>query len=424
MNVLVIGSGAREHAFCWSFSKSPLCDKLYCAPGNAGIAGLAECLPIAADKISEIVAACRKHEIDFVMIGPELPLVLGMADALREAGILCFGPNKAAAQLEGSKGFLKDMCAKAGVPTAVYKRFTDVEKAEKYVREMGAPIVIKADGLAAGKGVTVAQTIDEALYAIHNAMINKAFGDSGNEVVIEECMIGEEASFFALCDGENAIPFTAAQDHKAVFDGDKGPNTGGMGAYSPAPVFDGAMQERVMREIIMPTMKTMKEMGAPFTGVLYAGLMLTKDGPKLIEYNVRFGDPETQCMLPRLKSDLLAVLMAVSKGITEGFDIYWYDLASLCVVMAADGYPGEYKKGTVIHGLENAATVPDSVVFHAGTLRNFEGEITANGGRVLGITSWANTIAEAQTKAYQAVEKIDWPDGFCRKDIGWRAVNK
>jgi phosphoribosylamine--glycine ligase len=422
MNILVIGSGGREHTLCWSFAKSPLCGKLYCAPGNAGIATIAECLPIKVEEIDKIIASCREHAIDFVMIGPEVPLVLGLADALREAGIICFGPSKKAAQLEGSKGFLKDMCARAGIPTAAYKRFTNANAAKDYVKAQGAPIVVKADGLAAGKGVTVAQTVDEALAAIDDAMIKKVFGDSGNEVVIEECLIGEEASFFALCDGTNAIPFAAAQDHKAVYDGDKGPNTGGMGAYSPPPIIDDAMQERILREIVQPTMKTMQDIGAPFTGVLFAGLMITKNGPKLIEYNVRFGDPETQCMLPRLKSDLLAVLYGLGKGPMNGLKLDWSSDAALCVVMAAEGYPGAYKKGAVIRGLDNAAKIKDTVVFHAGTALNAAGEITANGGRVLGITGWAPTISLAQAKAYEAVNAINWPEGFCRRDIGWRAL--
>jgi len=424
MKVLVVGSGGREHTLCWSFLKSPLCGKLYCAPGNPGIAQVAECLPIAADKVDDIVAACKKLAIDFVMIGPEVPLVLGLADKLRNAGIICFGPSGAAAQLEGSKGFLKDMCARAGIPTADYKRFTNPEDAKAYVKAQGAPIVVKADGLAAGKGVTVAQSVDEACQAIDDAMVKKVFGDSGNEVVIEECLIGEEASFFALCDGTNAISFATAQDHKAVYDGDKGPNTGGMGAYSPAPIVDDAMHAVVMREIINPTMKTMKDMGTPFTGVLYAGLMLTKQGPKLIEYNVRFGDPETQCMLPRLKSDLLAVLYAAGKGKLPDAPLEWHDYAALCVVVAAEGYPGTYKKGTVIKGLDRADKIGNAIVFHAGTALNDKGEIVANGGRVLGVTGWAPTIAEAQAKAYQAVDLVDWPEGFCRRDIGWRAVKR
>ncbi len=424
MKVLVVGGGGREHALCWSIAKSPLCEKLYCAPGNAGIKAVAECLPIAADKIHDIIAVCHLYAIDFVVIGPELPLTLGLADELRAEGIACFGPGKLAAEIEGSKGFMKDLAAKANVPTAGYQRFTDATAAKDYVRAQGAPIVVKADGLASGKGVTVAQTIEEALAAIDDAMINKAFGDSGSSVVIEEYMEGEEVSFFALCDGEVAIPFTAAQDHKAVYDGDKGPNTGGMGAYSPAPIVDAAMSDRIMNEIINPTVKAMRDMGRPFSGILFAGLMMTKTGPRLIEFNARFGDPETECMLMRLKSDLLSLLYACSKGMLDGIDIHWHDYAALTVIMAATGYPGSYKKGTAIRGLDKAATVPNAVVFHAGTDTNEAGDVIATGGRVLAVTAVGHTIAEAQSRAYQAVDQIDWPEGFCRRDIGWRAIEK
>ena len=422
MKVLVVGSGGREHAICGAITKSPLCKKLYCASGNAGIAAVAECLPIAADKIPELVEACRSLLIDFVVIGPEVPLSLGLADKLRAANIPCFGPNQAAAEIESSKGFMKDLCARAGVPTAIYKRFTDAEAARAYVRQQGAPIVVKADGLAAGKGVTVAQTVEEALAAIDDAMVGQVFGASGAEIVIEECMEGEEVSFFALCDGKTAKFFATAQDHKAVYDGDKGPNTGGMGAYSPAPVIDEAMEQRVMREIIHPTMMEMQKMGRPFSGVLFAGLMMTKTGPRLIEFNARFGDPETEVMIPRLKSDLLTLLFMCSKGMLDGVDIEWHDYAALTVVMAAQGYPGDYQKGSVISGLERAATIPNATVHHAGTLQNLTGEIVANGGRVLCVTAIAPTITEAQEIAYKAVDQIDWSQGFCRRDIGWRAV--
>ncbi|MGE3623326.1 MAG: phosphoribosylamine--glycine ligase, partial [Bdellovibrionales bacterium] len=374
MKILVVGSGGREHALCWAVAKSPLCSKLYCAPGNAGIAAVAECLPVAADKVAEIVAECRTKQIEFVIIGPELPLTLGLADALRAEGIACFGPDKAAAALEGSKGFMKDVCARAGISTAAYGHFTDAEAAKNYIQSQGAPIVVKADGLAAGKGVTVARTIEEALTAVDDAMVKKIFGEAGASVVIEECLEGEEVSFFALCDGETALPFAAAQDHKAAYDGDKGPNTGGMGAYSPPPVFDAAMEARVMREIIEPAMKTMNDLGIPFTGVLFAGLMLTKTGPKLLEFNVRFGDPETEAILPRLQSDLLALLYAASKGMLDGITIQWHDYSALCVVMAANGYPGDYNKGTVIKALGEAAEVTDSYVFHAGTARSATGD--------------------------------------------------
>lgn len=423
MNILIVGGGGREHALCWVIAQSPLCSKLYCAPGNAGISALAECLPIPVDKIYDIISVCHLHKIDFVIIGPELPLTLGLADELRSEGISCFGPSKAAAAIEGSKGFMKDLAAKAKVPTANYQRFTDPEAAKNYVRIQGAPIVVKADGLAAGKGVTVAQTLDEALAAIDDAMTKKLFGESGVSVVVEEFMEGEEVSFFALCDGDIALPFTAAQDHKAVYEGDKGPNTGGMGAYSPAPIVDDAMQDRIMREIINPTVRAMSEMGCPFTGVLFAGLMMTKTGPKLIEFNARFGDPETECMLVRLKSDLLSVLYAASKGMLDGILLHWHDKAALTVVMAANGYPGAYEKGSILHGLDQAIQ-PDTVIFHAGTDKNEAGDIIATGGRVLAVTAVGKTITEAQTLAYQLIDKIDWPEGFCRRDIGWRAIAK
>jgi phosphoribosylamine--glycine ligase len=424
MNILVVGSGGREHALCWAIKKSPLCERLFCAPGNAGIAQIATCLSIAADKIHDILAVCHLHKIDFVVIGPEVPLALGLADELRRDGICCFGPSQAAAQIESSKGFMKDLCARAGVPTAAYRRFTHAEIAKAYVQEQGAPIVVKADGLAAGKGVIIAATVDEACAAIDDIMVKKVFGASGAEVVIEEFMEGEEASFFALCDGSIALPFTAAQDHKAVFDGDKGPNTGGMGAYSPAPIVDDAMQDRIMQEIVTPIVNAMRDMGCPFTGALFAGLMITKEGPRVIEFNARFGDPETEAMLMRLRSDALALLYAAAKGMLDGIEIQWYDRSALCVIMAAQGYPGDYKKNTIIRGLEAAAAVPDVAVFHAGTLGLPSGEIVANGGRVLAVTATGATVAEAQARAYQAIDKIDWPEGFCRRDIGWRAIAK
>lgn len=424
MKVLVVGSGGREHALCWAIAKSPLCEKLYCAPGNAGIADVAQCLDIQADKIHDIIAVCHLHKIDFVVIGPELPLTLGLADELRSEGISCFGPSKLAAEIEGSKGFMKDVAVRSKVPTSSYQSFTDPDAAKMYVHSRGAPIVVKADGLAAGKGVTVAQTIDQALAAIDDAMVDKIFGDSGTSVVIEDFMEGEEISFFALCDGEVAVPFTAAQDHKAVYDGDKGPNTGGMGAYSSALIVDAAMSDRIMREIITPTVNTMRDMGRPFTGVLFAGLMMTKTGPKLIEFNARFGDPETEVMILRLKSDLLSLLFACSKGMLDGINIHWHDYAALTVILAAEGYPGPYKKGTIIRGLNAAKTVPDSVVFHAGTSRNEAGDVVAIGGRVLAVTATGCSIAEAQSSAYQAVDKIEWAEGFCRRDIGWRAIEK
>lgn len=424
MKVLVVGGGGREHAICIAIAKSPLCEKLYCAPGNPGIAEVAECWPISADKVLEIAAKAEEQEIDFVIVGPEIPLSLGLVDELSALGIPSFGPSKAAAALESSKSFMKDLCSAAGVPTAAYKRFQDAASARAYVQEQGAPIVVKADGLAAGKGVTVARTVEEAIAAIDAAMVDNVFGASGAEVVIEECMEGEEASFFAIGDGKTVKFFATAQDHKAVFDGDKGPNTGGMGAYSPAPIIDEEMKQRIMREIVLPTDVAMKKAGRPFTGVYFAGLMITKTGPKLIEYNARFGDPETEVMLPRLKTDLLSLLFACSKGMLDGVDIEFHDYAAVGVVMASKGYPGKYEKGTPIHCLKCAAEIPNVEVFHAGTKLSSSGDIVADGGRVLCVTATASTVSEAQKLAYQTVDKIDWPQGFCRRDIGWRAVER
>jgi phosphoribosylamine--glycine ligase len=423
MRILVVGSGGREHALCWAIGASPLCDKLYCAPGNAGIAAEAECVAVAAEDIDGIVRLAREKAIDFVVVGPEAPLVAGLADRLEEAGIKTFGPSQQAAALEGSKGFTKDFCARHNIPTGAYRRFKQRDAARAYVQEMGAPIVVKADGLAAGKGVTVAMTVDEALAAIDDAMVENRFGMAGIEIVVEEYLDGEEASFFALCDGEHALPLGAAQDHKRVGDGDTGPNTGGMGAYSPPPVVTPELAERIMREIINPTVAGMKADGHPFKGVLFAGLMMTRKGPQLIEYNVRFGDPECQVLMPRLKSDLLPALIAARDGALKTFDLRWHDKAALCVVMASNGYPGDYKKGTEIRNLAAAGKVPDVTVFHAGT--KAEGHrVLATGGRVLGVTATAATIADAQKAAYKAVDAIDWPGGFCRRDIGWRAIKR
>ncbi len=425
MKVLVVGGGGREHALCWTIAASPLCHKLYCAPGNAGIAEEAECLPIAAEDVEGLVAFVQKEAIDYVVVGPEAPLVLGLVDRLAAIGVKAFGPSAAAAQLEGSKGFTKDLCAKYGIPTAAYARFTEAEAAKAYVREKGAPIVVKADGLAAGKGVTVAMSEDAALAAIDEAMAGGAFGAAGAELVIEAYLEGEEASFFALVDGETALPLVTAQDHKRAYDGDEGPNTGGMGAYSPAPVMTPELIERTMAEIILPTVAAMKAEGMPYKGVLYAGLMITDKGPELIEYNVRFGDPECQVVLMRLMSDLLPALIASTDGVLSSFDLRWYDEAALTVVMAAKGYPGSYEKGSVIRGIEAAGGNSDDVkVFHAGTKKGPAGEILANGGRVLNVTAMAPTIRQAQERAYIAVDKIDWPQGFCRRDIGWRAVRQ
>jgi phosphoribosylamine---glycine ligase len=421
MRVLVVGSGGREHALCWAIAASPLCEKLFCAPGNPGIADLAECAAVGADDLDGIVALAKREKIDFVVVGPEAPLVAGLVDRLAEAGIPAFGPSAAAARLEGSKGFMKDFCARHAIPTAAYRRFSDAEAARAYVRAQGAPIVVKADGLAAGKGVVVAATIDEALAAIDEAMIGGKFGKAGAELVIEEFLDGEEASFFALCDGAHALSFGAAQDHKRVGDGDTGPNTGGMGAYSPAKIVDAAMDARIMDEIVRPTLAGMAKEGAPFKGVLFAGLMIGRAGPKLIEFNVRFGDPECQTLILRLMSDLLPALVASQQGELKHFHLRWYEDTALCVVMAAMGYPDAPKKGSEIRGLETAGKVSGVTVFHAGT-KSVDGKLVADGGRVLNVCARAKTAKDAQARAYEAVDKIDWPGGFCRRDIGWRVL--
>ncbi|MER8630084.1 phosphoribosylamine--glycine ligase [Mesorhizobium opportunistum] len=419
MNVLLLGSGGREHALAWKIAASPLLTKLYAAPGNPGIGSEAELVKLDVTDHAAVAAFCREKKIDLVVVGPEGPLVAGIADDLRAENIRVFGPSKAAARLEGSKGFTKDLCARYNIPTAAYGRFGDLASAKAYVEKTGAPIVIKADGLAAGKGVTVAMTLDEARAAL-DSCFDGSFGAAGAEVVIEEFMTGEEASFFCLCDGTTALPFGTAQDHKRVGDGDVGPNTGGMGAYSPAPVMTPEMVERTMREIIQPTMRGMANLGAPFAGILFAGLMITDNGPKLIEYNTRFGDPECQVLMMRLKDDLLVLLNAATDGQLAHTSVRWRDEAALTVVMAARGYPGTPEKGSVIRGVEDAAA--DGVqIFHAGTAIN-GGALVANGGRVLNVTATGATVGEAQARAYAALDRIDWPDGFCRRDIGWQAV--
>jgi phosphoribosylamine--glycine ligase len=421
MNVLLIGSGGREHALAWKIAASPLLEKLYAAPGNPGIAQEAECVALDPSDHEAVAAFARANAIDLVVVGPEAPLVAGLADALAQAGVRVFGPTAAAARLEGSKGFMKDLCAAYAIPTAAYARFNNAPKAKAYARQQGAPIVIKADGLAAGKGVTVAMTMAEALAAIDDCF-EGAFGAAGAEVVIEEFLEGEEASFFCLCDGETALPFGAAQDHKRVGEGDEGPNTGGMGAFSPAPVMTAEMQERVMRAIIRPTMEGMAKMGAPFSGVLFAGLMITDQGPKLIEYNVRFGDPECQVLMMRLKDDLLTLMKASTDGQLGRVSVRWRDEAALAVVLAAKGYPGSYATGSPIRGLEEAAA-QGAQIFHAGT-RMGAGGLEAAGGRVLNVAALGGDVAAAQAAAYRAVDRIDWADGFCRRDIGWRAVER
>jgi phosphoribosylamine--glycine ligase len=418
MNVLLIGSGGREHALAWKLAQSPRLTKLYVAPGNPGIAEHAEIVPVSPDDHAAVVAFCRANDVTFVVVGPEQPLVAGLADALTGAGIGVFGPSKAAAELEGSKAFTKALCDEANIPTAAWRRFTEAEGAHAWVQTTGAPIVVKADGLAAGKGVTVAATVDEALAAI-DACFAGAHGSAGAEVVIEEFLVGEEASFFALSDGVNVVPLATAQDHKRVGEGDTGPNTGGMGAYSPAPAMTPALVERTLAEIIRPTVAAMAARGTPFRGVLYAGLMLTAEGPKLIEYNARFGDPETQALMLRLDSDLLELMITTAEGRLAGASPRWMNDAALTVVMAAKGYPDGYGKGDPIAGIDRADALPGVKVFHAGTALA-GGRLVANGGRVLNVTARGATIAEAKARAYAAVDVIDWPGGFCRRDIGWR----
>jgi phosphoribosylamine--glycine ligase len=418
MNILLLGSGGREHALAWKIAASPLVERLYCAPGNAGIAQEADCVVLDVADHAAVIAFCKTNQIDLVVVGPEAPLVAGLIDDLTAAGVKAFGPSKRAAQLEGSKGFTKDLCRAHHIPTAAYERFTAAEPAKAYVRARGAPIVVKADGLAAGKGVVVAATVAEAEAAI-DAICGEAAVAS--ELVIEEYLAGEEASFFVLSDGENAIPLATAQDHKRVHDGDQGPNTGGMGAYSPAPVMTPQMCERALNEIVRPTIAAMKQMGAPYKGVLYAGLMITAEGPKLIEYNVRFGDPECQVLMLRLMSDLVPALVAACDGMLKSFDLRWYVDTALTVVMAAKGYPGAYKKGSAIEGLDEAGKVEGVEIFHAGTAAD-GGRVLANGGRVLNVSALGTTVAEAQARAYAAVDKIRWADGFCRRDIGWQAI--
>jgi phosphoribosylamine--glycine ligase len=422
MKVLVVGGGGREHALCWAIAASPLLTRLWCAPGNAGIEEVAECVPIGAEDVPALVAFAREQGVDLVVAGPEAPLVAGLADACEAAGLRCFGPTAAAARLEGSKAFMKEVADAAGVPTARWARFDDPAAAKAHIRAAGAPIVVKADGLAAGKGVVVAATPAEAEAAIAEIMEQRRHGEAGATVVIEECLTGEEVSLFALCDGETALPLGAAQDHKRVGEGDTGPNTGGMGAYSPPPVLTPALEAEAMERIIRPALAELRRRGTPFRGVLFAGLMLTAGGPKLLEFNVRFGDPECQALLPRLRSDLLPGLLAACDGQLRHFDLRWSAEHSLVVVMAARGYPGTPLRGTEIRGVERAAAVAGVQVFHAGTARRPDGALVAEGGRVLNIAATGATLAEARDAAYRAVDALDWPEGFCRRDIGARAL--
>jgi phosphoribosylamine--glycine ligase len=422
MHILLLGSGGREHALAWKIAASALVTKLWCAPGNAGIAREAACVALDIADHGAVIEFCKRERIDLVVVGPETPLAAGIVDDLAGAGIKAFGPTRQASQLEGSKGFTKALCTEFGIPTGAYGRFSNADEALAYVRKQGAPIVVKADGLAAGKGVVVAPTLREAEEAIAK-MFEGAFGAAGAEVVIEEFLSGCEISFFALCDGETAIALASAQDHKRVFDHDQGPNTGGMGAYSPTPFVTDEIHAEIMTKIIVPTVNGMKARGTPFRGVLYAGVMLTADGPKLFEYNVRFGDPECQVLMLRMMSDIVPALLASCDGQLKNFDLRWFDEAALTVVMAAKGYPGDYAKGTRIEGLDDAARVEGVEIFHAGTIAR-DGDILANGGRVLNVCGSGKTVAEAQQRAYEAVDRIQWPEGFCRRDIGWQAVER
>jgi phosphoribosylamine--glycine ligase len=417
MNVLLLGSGGREHALAWKLTASPLLSKLYAAPGNPGIAEEAEIVDLKIGDPVAIEAFCKANKIDLVVVGPEAPLVAGLVDRLNAANIKAFGPTAAAARLEGSKSFAKELCAANNIPTARYAEFRDKAAAKQYLEKAGAPIVLKADGLHAGKGVVVAMTMEEAL-----AGLDQVFAMGGNDpVVIEEFLAGEEASFFCFIDGETVLPLASAQDHKRAFDGDKGPNTGGMGAYSPAPVFTPEIERRTLEQIVKPTARALARAGTPYRGVLYIGLMITEDGPKLIEYNVRFGDPECQVLMPRLKDDLLTLMLATCDGTLGKMSVRWKDEVAITVVLATKGYPGNYKSGSEIRGLARAGEIEGVKVFHAGTKRE-DDKLVAEGGRVLDVTATEKTLQEARTRAYKAVDLVDWSEGFCRRDIGWRGL--
>lgn len=422
MRVLVVGSGGREHAIVRAILKSPLLDKLYCAPGNAGMEADAQCVDIKVMDFSGIIEFCSVEAIDFVIVGPEDPLVGGLVDELEKNGITAFGPSALAARLEGSKTFTKELCMEKGIPTAKYERFTEIEAAEAYIEKMGAPIVIKSDGLTAGKGVVVAETVEDALAAAREMMAGK-YGESSLSLVIEECLIGEEGSFFALSDGDHVLPLIGAQDHKRAYDGDTGPNTGGMGAYTPTPILDAAACEQLMEVFIKPTVEALREMGNPYRGVIYLGLMMTADGPKLIEYNCRFGDPECQVILPRLKSDLLAAMLACTDGTLDRIRLEWSDETVVNVVMATKGYPTDYKTGSIIRGLAAVDSLDGIDIIHSGTeMRGHD--VHAVGGRVLNVVARGSSVSDAVEHAYGAIEQIDWPEGYCRSDIGWRAIER
>jgi phosphoribosylamine--glycine ligase len=423
MKILVVGGGGREHALIWKIGQSPLVEKIYCAPGNPGIAGLAECVAIGADQIDALLDFARKQAIDLTVVGPEVPLTMGIVDRFQAAGLEIFGPSQAAAQLEGSKSFSKDLMAKYNIPTAAYQTFTEHAAAVAYIHEQGAPIVVKADGLAAGKGVIVATSVEQAVDAVNEIMLDQVFGSAGASVVIEEFMAGEEASFFAFTDGTNILPLASAQDHKRIFDNDEGPNTGGMGAYSPAPVVTSALHEQIVETIVRPTIAAMAAEGAPYRGILYVGLMIKDGQPRVVEYNARFGDPEAQPLLVRMKSDIVPVLQACARGKLGQETIDWHDKAAVCIVMASGGYPGEIDKGHPIHGLDAAAAIDDLLVFHAGTAAA-DGVIVNSGGRVLGVTGLGTTVAAAIDKAYTGVRCINWQGAQYRSDIGRKALGR
>ena len=423
MKILVVGGGGREHALCWKIAQSPLVEALYCAPGNPGIAELAECVHIGTEEIEALCDFAKAERIDLTVVGPEVPLTMGIVDIFQAAGLEIFGPSKAAAQIEGSKGFSKNLMAKYGIPTADYQSFTEHSDAVAHIKEQGAPIVVKADGLAAGKGVIVAMTEAQAISAVDEIMLDKVFGTAGASVVIEEFMDGEEASFFAFTDGKNILPLASSQDHKRVFDNDEGPNTGGMGAYSPAPVVTAALHEEIVETIVRPTIAGMAQDGCPYSGILYVGLMIKDGKPRVVEFNARFGDPEAQPLLMRMKSDIVPVLQACARGDLRQSEIDWHDKAAVCVVMASGGYPGNFEKGLPIAGLDQAAGIAELMVFHAGTSFK-DRRIVNNGGRVLGVTGLGTTVKQAIEKAYQGVAVIDWERVHFRKDIGARALNR
>ena len=422
MKVLVVGSGGREHALAWKLAQSPLVKKVFGAPGNPGIAKVGECVNLPVTDVKAIADFAEREKIDLTVVGPEAPLVAGIVDEFKKRGLRIFGPTKAAAQLEGSKAFAKEMMEKWGVPTADFRVFDNPEEAKAYIREKGAPIVVKADGLAAGKGVTVAKTVEEALQAVDKIMVEKIFGEAGNKVVIEDCLVGEEASYLVVTDGERFIPLATSQDHKQVFDGDRGPNTGGMGAYSPAPVLSPKMEEEVQEKVIKPILKGMKEEGHPFKGILYAGLMITEEGPKVLEFNVRFGDPEAQVILRRLSTDLTEVFNSVIDGKLLD-ELSWIPETAICVVLASKGYPGKYEKGKEITGIEEAEKLDDVVIFHAGTAVK-DGKLVTNGGRVLNVTALGKDISEARENVYRAIEKVHFDGMHFRKDIGLKALKR